>query len=158
MSRRSAVTDAPKGGVATSIVVRLFASHNLLLAALRRGLGPSLTLARFDLLAQLAREDGVALATLSRRMLVTAGNLTGLVDRAERDGLVKRRPDANDGRVTRVFLTARGQRLADEAVRQHNALTESLLGGLDADTQRTLRDALGQLRTALEAQGAVGDT
>ena len=64
---------------------------------------------RFDLLANLEREDGQTLAALSRRMLVTAGNLTGLVDRAERDGSSKRRADPRDRRLSRVFLTARGR-------------------------------------------------
>lgn len=51
---------------------------------------------RFNLLSNLARADGQTLASLSRSMLVTAGNLTGLVDRAARDGMVERRADPTD--------------------------------------------------------------
>jgi DNA-binding MarR family transcriptional regulator len=162
VSRRSAVaakqqSAAPhsvRGGtLAPSIVVRLLATHNLMIAALRRGLGPEVTLARFDLLAQLVRENGATLATLSRRMLVTAGNLTGLVDRAERDGLVERRADPSDRRLTRVFLTPKGDKLATKVVAAHNALAEELLAPLGHDEQHALRESLGHLRAALEARG-----
>jgi len=135
---------------AVSIVVRLLAAQNLLLTALRRGLGPDLSLARFDLLAQLSREDGQTLAQLSRRMLVTAGNLTGLVDRAERDGIVERRPDPNDRRLTRVSLTARGQKLAQKAIARHGELAEEILGPLPPKEREELRRLLGRLREALD--------
>lgn len=141
---------SPSDPNAISIVVRLLAAQNLLLTALRRGLGPDLSLARFDLLAQLAREDGQTLAQLSRRMLVTAGNLTGLVDRAERDGIVERRPDPNDRRLTRVSLTARGQKLAQKAIARHAELAEEILGPLQAKEREELRRLLGRLREALD--------
>lgn len=136
-----------------SIVVRLLAAQNLLLAELRRGLGPDLSLARFDLLMQLLREDGQTLATLSRKMLVTAGNLTGLVDRAERDGVVERRPDPNDRRLTRVFLTPAGDKLARKAQERHSALAEELVGPLDRRDREALRHLLGRLRESLETHG-----
>ena len=135
---------------AVSIVVRMLAAQNLLLTALRRGFGPDLSLARFDLLAQLVREDGQTLAQLSRSMLVTAGNLTGLVDRAERDGIVERRPDPNDRRLTRVALTARGQKLAHKAIARHSELAEEILGPLQPKEREELRRLLGRLREALD--------
>jgi len=133
-----------------SIVVRLLAAQNLLIARLRRGLGPELSLARFDLLMQLLRDDGQTPASLSRRMLVTAGNLTGLVDRAERDGVVERRSDPKDRRLTRVFLTPQGQRLARKAARRHHDLAEELVAPLERKDREALRQLLGQLREALE--------
>jgi DNA-binding MarR family transcriptional regulator len=136
--------------VATSIVVRLFASQNLLLTALRRGFGPELSLARFDLLAQLAREDGQTLAQLSRRMLVTAGNLTGLVDRAERDAIVERRPDPSDRRLTRAYLTPKGLKLAQRAIARHAELAEEILAPFDPEDREALRRLLGKLRDALD--------
>jgi len=136
-----------------SIVVRLLAAHNLLLAGLRRGLGADLSLARFDLLMQLTREDGQTPAGLSRRMLVTAGNLTGLVARAERDGLVERRPDPRDRRQTRIHLTPLGQRTARRAMRRHNDLAEELVAPLDRKDREALRRLLGQLRDAFEQHG-----
>jgi DNA-binding MarR family transcriptional regulator len=133
-----------------SIVVRLLAAQNLMLGALRRGLGPDLSLARFDLLAQLSRDDGQTLAELSRRMLVTAGNLTGLVDRAERDAIVERRPDPSDRRLTRVWLTPRGQKLAQKAIARHAELAEEILAPLEPREREELRRLLGRLREVLD--------
>jgi DNA-binding MarR family transcriptional regulator len=134
---------------ATSIVVRLLAIHNLMMGELRRGFGETLTLARFDLLANLLRDDGQTAAQLSRRMLVTAGNLTGLVDRAARDGIVERRADPKDGRLARIFLTARGRRVAERAVERHAEIAESIVRGVARTERAGLRELLGQLRTGL---------
>ena len=136
--------------VGTSVVVRLLAAHNALIVALRNGLGPSLSLARFDLLATLAREDGQTLAALSRKLLVTAGNLTGLVDRAARDGIVERRPDAKDRRLTRVHLTPKGQRLAAQSIKRHQRLAEDLVGAMDKRDRESLRELLGLLRDSIQ--------
>lgn len=135
---------------ATSIVVRLFSAHNVLLQALRRGMGET-SLARFDLLATLAREDGQTLAALSRKLLVTAGSITGLVHRAERDGVVVRRADARDGRLTRVNLTPKGHRLAAQSIRRHAALAEEILAALDRREREQLRALLSRLRLSVDA-------
>jgi DNA-binding MarR family transcriptional regulator len=136
--------------VGASVVVRLLAAHNALIVALRNGLGPALSLARFDLLATLQREDGQTLAALSRKLLVTAGNLTGLVDRAERDGIVARRPDAKDRRLTRVHLTPKGQKLAAQAIKRHARLAEELVAPFDRRDRENLRELLGRLRESIQ--------
>jgi DNA-binding MarR family transcriptional regulator len=132
-----------------SVWVRLLESHNLMLAEIRRRLADSATMPRFDLLANLEREDGQTLAALSRRMLVTAGNLTGLVDRAERDGVVERRADPRDRRVSRVFLTTKGRELITALLPTHGEHVGELLGALDAAERRELRRLLGKLRDSL---------
>lgn len=148
--------------------VRLLAVHKRGLAAIRHDLEREMTLPRFDLLANLARSDGQTLASLSRSMLVTAGNLTGLVDRATRDGLVERRSDPNDRRAWRVHLTSKGQRTFHEAERRHAAKVarvfaslslpeiESLILLLDK-VKATLREADPEptkLRRGLSSRGA----
>ena len=142
--RPAALTD-----IDTSLWVRLLECHNLVLAELRRSFEGECTLARFDLVANLDREDGQTLAALSRRMLVTAGNLTGLVDRAVRDGVVVRKADASDRRLVRVHLTAKGQRLARELIPAHAARVAKLTSGLDVAERRELRRLLGRLRDTL---------
>jgi len=132
--------------------VRLLACHNLMLASVRRRLDPECTLSRFDLLANLAREDGQTLATLSRRMLVTAGNLTGLVDRAARDGFVVRRADPRDRRLSHVHLTRKGRDLVTTLLPRHAAHVETLFTALDASEKRELRRILGKLRGSLEEE------
>lgn len=145
-----AVAAVPSDPSSVSIVVRLLAAQNLMIGALRRGFGPDLSLARFDLLMQLMRDDGQTLAELSRRMLVTAGNLTGLVDRAERDLIVERRPDPNDRRLTRVYLTARGQKLAQKALIRHGEIAEEVLAPMEPREREELRRLLGRLREVLD--------
>jgi DNA-binding MarR family transcriptional regulator len=135
-----------------SLWVRLLESHNLMLAEVRRRLADECTMPRFDLLANLEREDGQTLATLSRRMLVTAGNLTGLVDRAERDGVVERRADPSDRRLSRVYLTARGRELVQSILPAHAQHVTELLSSLDAAERRELRRLLGKLRESLYAR------
>jgi DNA-binding MarR family transcriptional regulator len=138
--------------IGVSLWVRLLESHNLMLGELRRRLAEECTMPRFDLLANLEREDGQTLAALSRRMLVTAGNLTGLVDRAERDGVVERRPDPNDRRLSRVWLTPKGRELVVSLLPAHSAHVSELLGSLDAAERRDLRRLLGKLRDSLYAR------
>jgi DNA-binding MarR family transcriptional regulator len=135
--------------VSVSLWVRLLESHNLMLAEVRRRLADDCTMPRFDLLANLEREDGQTLAALSRRMLVTAGNLTGLVDRAERDGVVVRRADPNDRRLSRVYLTPKGRDLIKSILPSHASHVSELLAGLDTADRKDLRRLLGKLRDSL---------
>jgi len=132
-----------------SLWVRLVESHDLILGEVRRRLADECTMARFDLLANLERQDGQTLATLSRRMLVTAGNLTGLVDRAERDGVVERRPDASDRRLSRIYLTSTGRGLVAVLLPAYAQHVSELLSSLDAAERRELRRLLGKLRESL---------
>jgi DNA-binding MarR family transcriptional regulator len=138
--------------IGVSLWVRLLDSHNLMLAEVRRRLAGDCSMPRFDLLANLERSDGQTLAALSRRMLVTAGNLTGLVDRAERDGVAERRPDPSDRRLSRVFLTPKGRSLVEGLIPVHAAHVSELLSSLDATERRDLRRLLGRLRGSLAAR------
>jgi DNA-binding MarR family transcriptional regulator len=62
-----------------------------------------ITLPRFDLMAQLERHpDGLRMGELSKRMMVTGGNVTGIADQLERERLVVRVPDPHDGRASMV--------------------------------------------------------
>lgn len=132
-----------------SLWFRLLSCHALILAELRRELDEHITIPRFDLLASLERHDGQTLAALSRRLLVTAGNVTGLVDRAERDGVVERRPDPADRRVARVWLTDRGRALIRNLLPAHARQVHAILRGLPARERRDLRRLLGGLRDHL---------
>jgi len=138
--------------------VRILAVHKRALAAIRDELERDMTLPRFDLLANLVRSDGQTLASLSRSMLVTAGNLTGLVDRAARDGLVERRADPNDRRAWRVHTTAKGQRAFRDAERRHAARVTRLFAGLSPAELTTLMSLLDKVRDQLRASefGSLG--
>src|SRR5690606_15999034 len=98
------------------------------------------TLPRFDVLAQLARApDGLTLGDLSRRMMVSAGNVTGLVDRLVADGLIGRQPVAGDRRAARVFLTAAGRARFDRLTAAHESWLREIFADLtEAEVERLM--------------------
>ncbi len=78
------------------------------------------TLPQFDVLATLKFGEGVTQQELAERLLVTKGNVCGLLDRLERLEWVQRRPDPKDGRANRLFLTAAGRRKVDALLPEHD--------------------------------------
>jgi len=150
--RKKSRGPADVGAESVSIWFRLLTCHAVMLGQIRRELESKTTLARFDLLASLNREDGQTLAGLSRALIVTAGNVTGLVDRAERDGVVERRPEPTDRRVVRVWLTPAGRALIRELLPLHARQVHELIGGLPVHDRRELRRLLGVLRDHLQLE------
>jgi DNA-binding MarR family transcriptional regulator len=115
---------------------------------LRRRFGS--TLPRFDLLAQLYRTpDGLRMSELSRRLMVTGGNVTGLADQLEQEGLLLREAVPGDRRAIRLRLTPDGQARFAEMASAHESWVVSLLSDLGAAEQRTLLALLGKLKTGL---------
>jgi DNA-binding MarR family transcriptional regulator len=110
------------------------------------------TLPRFDLMAQLERHPaGLRMTELSRRMMVTSGNITGITDQLVDEGLVRREPDASDRRAFVVKLTPAGRRLFDRMAAAHEGWIVELFAGLGpADRQRTYA-LLAKLKTHLAA-------
>ena len=106
------------------------------------------------MLAELARADagGFTFVELSRLLLVTSGNLTGIVDRLEQQRLVERRPDGKDRRVIRVALTDKGRRVTDEVLPAHAADIEEILSFMPRAALTQLSDLLGRLRDGLHAR------
>ena len=103
----------------------------------------STTLPRFDLMSQLERHpEGLKMNELSRRMMVTGGNITGITDQLVKEGLVERRPLPADRRAYRVKLTRAGSKAFAEMAREHETWVVGLLGGL---TRREHQDLLGLL-------------
>jgi DNA-binding MarR family transcriptional regulator len=109
-----------------------------------------ITLPRFDVMAQLHRHpEGLTMSALSRYLMVTAGNTTGLIAELEKDGLVARTVEPHDRRSSRVTLTPRGRRRFDRLAATHEAWVVELLGGLPLGDQRRLHALLGALRATL---------
>jgi DNA-binding MarR family transcriptional regulator len=106
------------------------------------------TLPRFDLLSQLERNpQGLKMSELSRLLMVTGGNVTGIVDQLVKERLVERVDDAADRRAWRVRLTRAGGKAFHEMARAHEAWVAGLLEGLT----RKESDALMQLLARLKA-------
>jgi MarR family transcriptional regulator, organic hydroperoxide resistance regulator len=117
------------------------------LAALLRPL--DLTVAQFDAIANLYVKDGVSQQELATQLLVTKGNVTGLVTRLEDHGLVERRADSEDRRTNRLHLTREGRRVAQRALVIQRDLVESMMQGLDAAEREQLRALLDRLAEQL---------
>lgn len=118
----------------------------------------SLTLPQFEVLAELDRADegGVTFVELSRLLLVTSGNLTGIVDRLEEQRLVERRPDGKDRRVIRVALTDKGRKVTSHMLPAHAVDIEEILSFMPRAALTELSQLLGQLRDGLHARAERG--
>jgi len=134
-----------------SLWLRLIKAYNLLLREVRARLDPDLTLPQFDLLSQLAREpNGATPAALSRRLLVSAGNLTGIVDRLEKRRLVRRQAEPGDRRKVRLKLTEYGRVRVRKMQPRHARDLAKILSSVSLESQRSLRAMLGQFNESLE--------
>jgi DNA-binding MarR family transcriptional regulator len=108
-----------------------------------------ITLPRFDLMAQLEREPaGLAMGEVSRRMMVTGGNVTTIVDQLEREQLVQRLPVPGDRRSYRLTLTEAGRSTFATMAQAHEAWVRELLSPLSSKEQSQLAALLGTLKTA----------
>jgi DNA-binding MarR family transcriptional regulator len=117
----------------------------------------AITLPRFDLMAQLERRpQGLKMGELSRRLMVTGGNVTGLTNQLVDEGLVERQPIAGDRRAHAVRLTAKGKRAFDAMAVEHERWVIAMLGGFSTGDRARLFALLGDLKTnlrSLEAEG-----
>lgn len=122
--------------------LRLLTCTTLIEAEVRRRLRRQFdeTLPRFDLMAQLERADaGLTLGEVSKRMMVSAGNVTSLVDRLVRAGHVERRPAPNDRRSQLIRLSRSGRQHFARMAAAHEAWVAELLAELrDKDIAATM--------------------
>ena len=137
---------------ALKLWLRMLASTTHIEAEIRRRLRDrfDISLARFDYMAQLYRyRDGLKMRDLSRYLMVTGGNVTGLTDDLAHDGIVVRESSPSDRRAWIVRLTPKGRRQFETMAQEHEDWILELFGGLDAKTVQQLYQHLGQLRVHL---------
>jgi MarR family 2-MHQ and catechol resistance regulon transcriptional repressor len=119
-------------------------------AAVARANG--LTSSQFDVIATLGNTPGMTCRELSEKTLVTKGTLTGVLDRLQARGLVRRSPSRTDRRSIHVQLTARGDELFRRVFpRAVATLRPYFERALDARQAETLRDLLARLRDSFQA-------
>jgi DNA-binding MarR family transcriptional regulator len=107
----------------------------------------SISLARFDYLAQLYRKpEGLMMKELSRNLMVTGGNVTGLTDELESEGLVLREPRLNDRRSWVVRLSERGRTSFQTMAAEHEQWILEIFSALDSKSIQQLTGQLGTLR------------
>jgi len=122
-------------------------------ARLRERFG--MTLARFDLMAQLERHpSGLRMSELSRRLMVSGGNVTGLTDQLVAEGLVERRLVPKDRRAFSVRLTPAGRKAFLAMAREHEHWIVEAMGGLPATDRDRLHALLGRLKRSLAMKEA----
>ena len=123
-----------------------FFSHS---AAHLRTLG--LTPPQFDIVATLGNTPGMTPKELGEQTLITKGTLTGVVDRLEEKGLIRRIPSALDGRSQIVQLTKKGERLFDKVFPAHVAYFSRVFADLKAEDYARIEAALRDLRAVFES-------
>ncbi|TBR76011.1 MAG: MarR family transcriptional regulator [Burkholderiaceae bacterium] len=129
--------------------LRLLTCAQLIEKQVRGGLREQFdtTLPRFDLMAQLERaEGGMKMNELSRRMMVTGGNVTGITDQLVAEGLVERLEVAGDRRAFLVRLTPKGRKQFQDMAQQHEGWIVGAFAGLSTKDLATLHRLLGKVK------------
>lgn len=109
-----------------------------------------ITLPRFDLMAQLERHpEGLRMGELSKRMMVTGGNVTVITDQLEQENLVQRVPDQNDRRVFSVRLTPAGRKAFAEMAAIHEDWVTELLHDLTDEEKANMITLLDKMKRQL---------
>ncbi len=141
----------PTDHAALRLWLRLLATTNLIERRVRRKLEDQFdtTLPRFDLMAQLHRApDGLKMGEASRRMMVSGGNVTGIADSLEREGLIRRIADPRDGRASLLRLTDSGRRQFRAMADRHERWIIEIFAELGDREIADLAALLARLKTS----------
>jgi DNA-binding MarR family transcriptional regulator len=98
-----------------------------------------------SILIPLFEEDGLRMGELAARARLSKQTMTTMVRLLERDGLVERRPDPDDGRASRIYLTARSKRFSRVAARVLDELDALVRQRLGLRRAADVADALAEL-------------
>lgn len=131
--------------------LRLLTCTNLIESEIRRRLRDAfhVTLPRFDLMAQLDKNPGgMTLGELSSRMMVSNGNVTGLVERLLAQGLLDRRPSPSDRRAQLVSLSNEGRRAFRAMARTHENWIAEIFAGLSPGDIDDVMRLLGKAKAS----------
>jgi DNA-binding MarR family transcriptional regulator len=107
-----------------------------------------LSIPQFDILATLGFEQGITQQELAERLLVTKGNICGMIDRMEANGWVERKPDPEDRRANRLFLTRRGKKQLGQTMPDEQALVKEMMSALLHGELQSLYQFLDRLDEA----------
>jgi MarR family 2-MHQ and catechol resistance regulon transcriptional repressor len=110
-----------------------------------------LTSSQFDIVATLGNTDGMSFKDLGEKTLITKGTLTGVVDRLEAKGFVRRVASPSDGRSQMVQLTKSGEDLFAKVFPAHLCHLEQVFSGFSQKELDSTEAALHQLRVAFSA-------
>ncbi len=142
----------PDDHIALRLWLRVLTCSNLIEGKVRGRLRSEFesTLPRFDLLAQLDREpDGLTMGELSKRMMVTGGNVTGLVSQLEQVGWVSRKAHPESGRTFITRLTPEGSSAFKNMAAAHEEWVKAMFEQVSNDDIDKLMDLLGALKVSV---------
>ncbi len=110
-----------------------------------------LSVPQCDVLTTLTEKEGVSQQDLAQRLYVTKGNISGLIDRLARAGLVERRSIPGDKRQHAIYLTQSGRAAADAAIGVQHALIARTFGKLPPEKLASFEELLIATRDLLRA-------
>ena len=142
-------TTAAEHPEALRLWLRLLTCTQLIETQVRVGLRAQFdtTLPRFDLMAQLERSrEGMKMNELSRRLMVTGGNITGITDQLVTEDLVERVPVPGDRRAYRIRLTPKGRNQFADMAHQHEGWVVEAFAALSEKEVGTLHRLLGKVK------------
>jgi len=119
-----------------------------------------ITRSQWWVLANLSRHEGGGMVQTDLAKLLDVGKVTvgGLIDRLEASGHVERRPDAQDRRAKRIYVTAKGYRVIEDMVKVGNELNAMILKGIATDQVNIAEEVLHLIKLNLKRQlGGDGD-
>jgi MarR family transcriptional regulator, organic hydroperoxide resistance regulator len=143
--------------VAVRVWFRLIRLESRMQAAITERLREiGLSVPQCDVLTTLTEAEGVSQQELAKRLYVTKGNISGLLDRLEAAGLVERRSTEADRRQYEIYLTPAGRAAAEKAIALQHAYIRGTLGELPYDDLMTLEELLIAIRDRTRVRTAVG--
>ena len=117
------------------------------------------TLPRFDVMSALDRmQEPITMSELTNRLLVSGGNVTGLINRLADDQLVSREPDPSDRRTQFVALTPAGRAAFRAMAAEHEALVDTMFVSLSDEQMESLLDLTTELNNALTERSTEKDS
>jgi MarR family transcriptional regulator, organic hydroperoxide resistance regulator len=114
-----------------------------------------LEVAHYDVLANVARDEGLSQQVLARRLLVAKSNVSALLSVLEKRGLTQRTRHMSDARVRLVSLTVEGRRVTQRAMKIHAGIVSAMLDALTPDEIDAVRSAMVKLTAVLEQGPAI---
>ncbi len=133
--------------------VRLAMTFNVLYHEIKKELNKErLTVPQLDIITCLDRSKGLPLSELAERLLVTGGNITGIIDRLEKGGYVYRERDKKDRRIVRALLTEKGFDLYKSFLPRYKEVMHKINSVLTTEERKELQRLLKKLSQGIKKQ------
>ena len=126
--------------------VRLAMTFNVVYQEIKHELSEEhFTVPQLEIISCLDRKTGLSLSEIAERLLVSGGNVTGIIDRLERDGYVHRVRDKVDRRIVRALLTEKGFELYKSFLPRYKEVMHRINSGLTVEEKKQLQRLLKKL-------------